>query len=271
MRASHFGAGRESVRQNHYDDSGTSPGASRFFPTFRYEAKAPGWERPRVNGVAHPTVKPLELIRWLVRLVTPPSGLVLDMFAGSGTTVEAALMEGFDVVGVEQDAGYLPLIHARVERARIRKQPGMALYGRVKPKPQADGSRPPPRRNRSPYTNSAPTPGGKPIAVGAERGYPRRTDVWMQLEQKCTCTRSSRTRCVMPVVSLLRLKINPSWRADPVDGITGEEDQERGEEQHPAWCAHRWPHNGRECSAHTGATVDARRTARARAISRWAS
>jgi hypothetical protein len=127
MRASHFGGGRESVRQNHYDDSGTSPGASRFFPTFRYEAKAPDWERPRVNGVAHPTVKPLDLIRWLCRLVTPPSGLVLDMFAGSGTTGEAALMEGFER-RPRRAGGRLSAAHPLPHRPRppIRLQPGMA-------------------------------------------------------------------------------------------------------------------------------------------------
>lgn len=54
-----------------YGDTG---GASRFFPTFRYEAKAPTSERPKVNGVAHPTVKPVDLCRWLVRLVTPQIG-----------------------------------------------------------------------------------------------------------------------------------------------------------------------------------------------------
>src|SRR5690606_23744064 len=53
---------------------GDTGGASRFFPTFRYEAKAPSSERPRIDGVAHPTVKPLTLMRWLVRLVTPPGG-----------------------------------------------------------------------------------------------------------------------------------------------------------------------------------------------------
>jgi hypothetical protein len=97
-----------------FDDQGT---ASRFFPTFRYQAKAPTSERPKVDGVAHPTVKPLALMRWLVRLVTPPCGLVLDPFAGSGTTGEAAHLEGFDAVLVERDETYLPLIAARMERA----------------------------------------------------------------------------------------------------------------------------------------------------------
>src|SRR5690606_26807005 len=72
-------------------DSNDSGGASRFF----YSAKAPKSERPNVDGVQHPTVKPLAIMRWLIRLVTPPGGVVLDPFAGSGTTIEAALIEGF--------------------------------------------------------------------------------------------------------------------------------------------------------------------------------
>ncbi len=96
-----------------YRDSG---GASRFFPVFRYQAKAPAKERPKVDGIAHPTVKPLELMRWLVRLVTPPDGVILDPFAGSGTTGEAALLEGFRAVLVEDFPDYLPLILARLGR-----------------------------------------------------------------------------------------------------------------------------------------------------------
>ena len=96
-----------------YGDRG---GASRFFPTFRYEAKAPTDQRPRVNGIAHPTVKPLDLMRWLVRLVTPPGGTILDPFAGSGTTLEAALIEGFESIGIEREADYLPLIKARLTK-----------------------------------------------------------------------------------------------------------------------------------------------------------
>jgi site-specific DNA-methyltransferase (adenine-specific) len=98
-----------------YDDSG---GASRFFPVFKYQAKAPARERPKVDGVAHPTVKPLELMRWLVRLVTPPGGLVLDPFAGTGTTGEACLYEGCDSVLIESNAEYLPLIEERLTRPR---------------------------------------------------------------------------------------------------------------------------------------------------------
>jgi site-specific DNA-methyltransferase (adenine-specific) len=84
-------------------------GASRFF----YVAKAPAKERPKVDGVAHPTVKPLSLMRWLVRLVTPPDGILLDPFAGSGTTLQAAQLEGFRSLGIEREQTYLPLIRAR--------------------------------------------------------------------------------------------------------------------------------------------------------------
>ena len=94
----------------------TTPGRSRCFPTFRFEAKAPTRERPKVNGVAHPTVKPLALMRWLVRLVTQPGGTVLDPFAGSGTTLEAAVLEGFNAIGIEREETYLPLIMQRLRK-----------------------------------------------------------------------------------------------------------------------------------------------------------
>lgn len=93
-------------------------GASRFFPTFRWEAKAPTAERPKVDGVQHPTVKPLALMRWLVRLVTPYGGTVLDPFAGSGTTVEASLAEGMRCIAIEREDVYLPLIRERIRRVR---------------------------------------------------------------------------------------------------------------------------------------------------------
>lgn len=96
-----------------YGDEG---GASRFFPVFRYEAKADSAERPSVNGVQHPTVKPLELMRWLVRLVTPPGGVVLDPFAGSGTTAEACIHEHKRCIAIEREADYLSLITARLTK-----------------------------------------------------------------------------------------------------------------------------------------------------------
>jgi site-specific DNA-methyltransferase (adenine-specific) len=67
---------------------------------------------PRAN--VHPTVKPIELMRWLCRLVTPPGGTVLDPFAGAGTTGCAAVLEGFDFVGIEREADYVAIAEARI-------------------------------------------------------------------------------------------------------------------------------------------------------------
>ncbi len=66
----------------------------------------------------HPTVKPIALMRYLVRLVTPPNGTVLDPFAGSGSTLVAATMEKFDCIGIELTNEYLPIIEARVANAQ---------------------------------------------------------------------------------------------------------------------------------------------------------
>lgn len=91
---------------------GAFPGtAYRFF----YCAKASKVER---NGSNHPTIKPLELMRWLVRLVTPPGGLVIDPFAGSGTTGEAAYREGFSSILIERDPEYVRDIERRLSRHR---------------------------------------------------------------------------------------------------------------------------------------------------------
>lgn len=113
-RATSIGAGM--VTQGPDQTYGSGGGASRFFPTFRYVAKAPGTERPEVDGVAHATVKPLDLMRWLVRLVTRRGGHVLDLYAGSGTTGEAALLEGMECTLIELEADHLPLILARVRK-----------------------------------------------------------------------------------------------------------------------------------------------------------
>jgi DNA modification methylase len=82
----------------------------------------------RDEFVAHPTVKPLSLMRWLVRLVTPPGGTVLEPFAGSGTTVEACIVEGFQCIAIEREADYLPLIRQRIDR---RRDPVEALRGQA--------------------------------------------------------------------------------------------------------------------------------------------
>jgi site-specific DNA-methyltransferase (adenine-specific) len=96
--------------------NGDSGGVSRFFPRFRFEAKAPTAERPRVAGESHSTVKPVALMRWLVRLVTPPnSGPVLDCFAGTGVTGQAARAEGFPAVLIDNDPAAIPWIVARLD------------------------------------------------------------------------------------------------------------------------------------------------------------
>lgn len=85
---------------------------------------SPGLDNPRSgaqrsHGVRnfHPTVKPLGLMRWLVRLVTPPGGVVLDPFAGSGTTGMAAVGQGFSFVGCELLAEHVQIARARIEYA----------------------------------------------------------------------------------------------------------------------------------------------------------
>lgn len=110
VRSDVYGNGRRrNPEPATYGDTG---GASRFF----YVAKAPTTERPKVDGAAHPTVKPLALMRWLARLVTPPGGVILEPFAGSGTTVEAAILEDFRCIAIEREAEYLPLITHRIDR-----------------------------------------------------------------------------------------------------------------------------------------------------------
>ena len=66
----------------------------------------------------HPTVKPTELMRYLCRLVTPPGGLIVDPFAGSGSTGKAAILEGFQFIGFELDPQYTAIANARIDAAR---------------------------------------------------------------------------------------------------------------------------------------------------------
>jgi DNA modification methylase len=70
--------------------------------------------KPRVLRNIHPTVKPVELMRWLVKLVTPPGGLVLDPFAGSGSTGIAAVMEDRSFLGLEREPSYVDIACARL-------------------------------------------------------------------------------------------------------------------------------------------------------------
>jgi DNA modification methylase len=104
-----------------YGDSGTY---SRFFLI----PKAPPSERRLSDGrrSPHPTQKPLALMRHLVRLVTPPGGVILDPFLGSGTTGLAAEQEGFAWMGIERDAEYAAWAEARLNDYTQR---GMGLVG----------------------------------------------------------------------------------------------------------------------------------------------
>jgi site-specific DNA-methyltransferase (adenine-specific) len=129
---------------SHDREFGDSGGASRFF----YVAKASRSERnaglegmeqdfrERDNGFSssisdtknprgniHPTVKPVALMKYLIRLVTPKGGVVLDPFLGSGTTAVAAIEEGVEWIGCEREPEYVEIIKARVAAA----QPGMGL------------------------------------------------------------------------------------------------------------------------------------------------
>lgn len=91
-------------------DSGS---AARFF----YTAKASSSERGAHN--THPTVKPLALMEWLIKLVTPPGGIVLDPFAGSGTTCLAAKRLGFHYIACDMNAEYVQIARLRIDGTGI--------------------------------------------------------------------------------------------------------------------------------------------------------
>jgi DNA modification methylase/transcriptional regulator with XRE-family HTH domain len=127
-----YGA-RQRVPGAFHGDSGS---AARFF----YSAKADAHDRV---GSKHPTVKPIDLMQWLVRLITPPGGTVLDPFAGTGTTGEAAWREGFSAVLIERETQYAEDIARRMAlclagpstrraesaKARGRKGEALPLFG----------------------------------------------------------------------------------------------------------------------------------------------
>ena len=102
----------ESVQKFDYGSSDTGS-AARFF----YCAKTNKSERG--EGNTHPTVKPIDLMRYLCRLVTPPSGIVLDPFMGSGSTGKAALLQGFNFIGIERDPQYFDIAQARINNNPI--------------------------------------------------------------------------------------------------------------------------------------------------------
>jgi site-specific DNA-methyltransferase (adenine-specific) len=87
-----------------FNDTGT---ATRFFYTAKANKADRTWSK-------HPTVKPLDLMYWLVKLVTPPHGTIIDPFAGSGTTLQAAVENGFHVIGCELEPEYIKDIERRM-------------------------------------------------------------------------------------------------------------------------------------------------------------
>jgi len=108
-----FGADIDKPTGVNISDSGS---AARFF----YCAKASKSERNEGNN--HPTVKPIKLMQYLVRLVTPKGGTVLDPFMGSGTTGIACRKEGFDFIGIELDEGYFEIAKARIEKLKFQHE-----------------------------------------------------------------------------------------------------------------------------------------------------
>jgi DNA modification methylase len=90
-------------------------------PQLKYGTTLRKVEQAELKGNVHPTVKPTDLMRWLVRLITPCGGTVLDPFAGSGSTGKAAILEGFSAVLIEREAEYISIIEARCRAA----QPGL--------------------------------------------------------------------------------------------------------------------------------------------------
>jgi DNA modification methylase len=107
-----------------YGDTGS---AARFF----YCAKASRDDRdeglPMDQHSSHPTVKPTDLMRYLCRLITPPGGIVLDPFTGSGSTGKAAMAEGFRFIGIEREAEYIEIARARIS-AEAEKPRQLSLF-----------------------------------------------------------------------------------------------------------------------------------------------
>jgi site-specific DNA-methyltransferase (adenine-specific) len=86
-----------------------------------------GNERNTHRSNPHPTVKPTDLMRYLCRLITPPNGIVLDPFTGSGSTGKAAMAEGFRFIGIEREAEYIEIARARIS-AEAEKPRQLGLF-----------------------------------------------------------------------------------------------------------------------------------------------
>jgi hypothetical protein len=94
----------------------TAAGGQASVPRAFYTAKASRDDRE--DGNTHPTVKPTDLMRYLCRLVTPPGGIVLDPFMGSGSTGKATMLEGFEFIGIEREAPSYAIAQHRISRAQ---------------------------------------------------------------------------------------------------------------------------------------------------------
>jgi site-specific DNA-methyltransferase (adenine-specific) len=142
-RGARFGySGGERKQRGEALNMGDSGSAARFFKSvqftedekrFHYSSKADAGDRLQSK---HPTVKPVDLMRWLVRLVTPKGGLVLDPFAGSGTTGMACMAEGFDCTLIEREAEYAADIRRRIAHVSGNDAPLFAKP-RIVPKQEA--------------------------------------------------------------------------------------------------------------------------------------
>lgn len=118
-----------------YDDGGNGNNAARYFKQLSfdpetiasvyYQTKASKRDRTLNGAVAnvHPTVKSMPLMQYLVRLVTPPGGITLDPFGGSGTTALACLEEGFNYLLIEREPEYIEIINARIAAWHEQRQP----------------------------------------------------------------------------------------------------------------------------------------------------
>lgn len=127
-----YGRKYKQTRSYRAPDAG---GASRFFPVFHpfgYFGKAKSASQ-RGGENPHPTVKHVDLMRWLVRLITPRGGLVLDAFGGSGTTGVAALLEGMRFMAAEADADSYETACKRLAAAEL----GETVVRTVEPAPSA--------------------------------------------------------------------------------------------------------------------------------------
>ena len=81
-----------------------------------------GNPRKEVDKNIHPTVKPTKLMEYLIKLITPPGGIVMDPFMGSGSTGKAAVSKNFQFIGIEREKEYFDIAKARIEHANLSQK-----------------------------------------------------------------------------------------------------------------------------------------------------